>query len=187
MRSCQVSKLSSATVGAHTRIKITHPAKNGARLATCDAWPAKRSKNPTRPSTSVGIMGTPSLLTLTPPLLPPLTLERLRGADFCTPPASIACVLTTAEQCAWLANPATTCLVGRTVRAYSDLAQAGGSATVSAPAPRPGPHPHQEEDATVALTEPRFGDFATPIRYDADQVIVDVRGELDVATAPSLQ
>ena len=39
----------------------------------------------------------------------------------------------------------------------------------------------------MALTARRFGDFATPIRFDVDEVIVDVRGELDVATAPSLQ
>lgn len=39
----------------------------------------------------------------------------------------------------------------------------------------------------MALIEHSFGDFATPIRFDVDDVIVEVRGELDVATAPSLQ
>ena len=39
----------------------------------------------------------------------------------------------------------------------------------------------------MALSERSLGDFATPIRFDVDEVIVDVRGELDVATAPSLQ
>ena len=39
----------------------------------------------------------------------------------------------------------------------------------------------------MALTEHRFADFATPIRFDVDEVTVDVRGELDVASAPSLQ
>jgi anti-sigma B factor antagonist len=39
----------------------------------------------------------------------------------------------------------------------------------------------------VALTERRFDDFATPIRFDVEEIIVDVRGELDAATAPSLQ
>jgi len=39
----------------------------------------------------------------------------------------------------------------------------------------------------VAVTERRFGDFTTPIRFDLDEVVVEVRGELDVATAPSMQ
>lgn len=39
----------------------------------------------------------------------------------------------------------------------------------------------------MALTRRSFGDFATPVRFDVDEVIVEVRGELDTATAPLLQ
>jgi len=38
----------------------------------------------------------------------------------------------------------------------------------------------------VALSERSYGDFSTPVRFDPDEVIVEVRGELDVATAPLL-
>jgi len=39
----------------------------------------------------------------------------------------------------------------------------------------------------VALHSPSCDDFATPIRFDIDEVIVEVRGELDAATAPLLE
>ena len=39
----------------------------------------------------------------------------------------------------------------------------------------------------MALSERSYGDFATPIRFDVDEVIVEVRGELDAATGPLLQ
>ncbi len=38
----------------------------------------------------------------------------------------------------------------------------------------------------MALSERSYEDFATPVRYDVDEVIVEVRGELDIATAPLL-
>ena len=39
----------------------------------------------------------------------------------------------------------------------------------------------------MALSERAYGDFTTPVRFDEDDVVVEVRGELDVATAPLLQ
>src|SRR4051812_39363757 len=56
MISCHVSTLRSRRIdGAHTTISRTQKAKKVARLATSDAHPAKRSKNPTRADTSLGI------------------------------------------------------------------------------------------------------------------------------------
>jgi len=39
----------------------------------------------------------------------------------------------------------------------------------------------------MALTERPFVDFSTPIRFDLDTVIVEVRGELDCASAPQME
>ena len=55
MMSCQVSRPKNAIVGAQTTISSTQPAKKGARLANCDAPPAKRSKNPILPRTELGM------------------------------------------------------------------------------------------------------------------------------------
>src|SRR3954469_5695260 len=74
MISCHVSMLPMRkNDGPHTTINKTQNAKNVARLATSAAQPAKRSKNPTRVDTSLGINTgplSPSLRVIWPGMYP---------------------------------------------------------------------------------------------------------------------
>src|SRR4051812_21778521 len=73
MMSCHVSRLPNTKyVGAQMTIRRTQKAKKVARLAMSAAHPAKRSKNPTRLDTWLGISTGWSCPFLPWPLSPPL-------------------------------------------------------------------------------------------------------------------
>src|SRR5437764_13040887 len=78
-------------------------------------------------------------------------------------------------------------LVGIRAQAYACFCSSRGLGSGRPLAPQLGRLIAPGGGRTLALSERAYGDFTTPVRFDEDDVVVEVRGELDVATAPLLQ